>query len=135
MVTNNEYQVLSAIWTAGHALTAKEILSYIEVKGFKERTVHSIITAMIEKNILFVDGQKRSNRTYSRCFNTDIKFEDYQSTQIKQDAIYSKSKNDMLPGIFSALINDDDLNSDTLSKLEEMLKKKQRGDDNGIDHI
>ena len=131
MISNNEYQILSAIWSAGHSLTAREILHQIEDRGFKERTVHSIITVMLEKDILFVEGQRRSGRTYSRCFNTDLKFEDFHSDQIKHDAIYVRNKNAILPGIFSSLIDDKDISPETLSVLEKMLSDRRKDDDAG----
>ena len=49
MITYNEYNILLAIWNAGHALTAKEILASMENKSFKDRTIHSILNAMLEK--------------------------------------------------------------------------------------
>lgn len=125
MITNNEYNILLAIWNAGHPLTAKEIVDSIEDKSFKDRTIHSLLNAMLDAGLIYVDGQKLSTKIYSRCFNTKLSFEEFQAEQIKENAVYRREKSDVLPGILSALM-EDDVSSDTLDKLESLLQEKRR---------
>jgi len=135
-VSNNEYKVLSAIWAAGRPLTAAEIVERLrDDKAFRDRTIHSILTVMLDKGVIYVDGQKRSTRTYSRCFNTRLGFEEYHSAQIMQNATYRKNKGNILTGIFSALIDDADIQPDALEELEKLIEEKKRSLEHEADDI
>ena len=125
MVSNNEYNILLAIWNAGHALTAKEILMSMEDKSFKDRTIHSILNAMLEKELIYVDGQKLSSRIYSRCFNASVSFEEYHADCIMDNEIFRREKSRVLPGLLSALV-DQDVRPETLDRLEALLEDKRR---------
>ena len=125
MVSNNEYNILLAIWNAGHALTAKEILMSMEDKSFKDRTIHSILNAMLEKELIYVDGQKLSSRIYSRCFNASVSFEEYHADCIMDNEIFRREKARVLPGLLSALV-DQDVSPETLDRLEALLEDKRR---------
>lgn len=135
MVTNNEYNILLAIWKAGRPLSAKEIVASIEDKTFKDRSVHSLLNAMLEKGLVYVDGQRLSSRIYSRLFNTSLSFEQFQSQQITSNPIYRSSKAKVLPGIFSALMDDEDISSDTLDQLEALLAERKKNLHHGSDGI
>lgn len=134
MITYNEYNILLAIWNAGHALTAKEILASMENKSFKDRTIHSILNAMLEKGLIYVDGQKLSSRIYSRCFNASISFAEYHADCIMDNEIYRREKTKVLPGLLSALV-DEDVSSETLDCLEALLAEKKRQLSHGSDDL
>lgn len=134
MITYNEYNILLAIWNAGRALTAKEILASMENKSFKDRTIHSILNAMLEKGLIYVDGQKLSSRIYSRCFNASISFAEYHADCIMDNEIYRREKAKVLPGLLSALVNED-VNSETLDSLEALLEEKKRQLRHGADDL
>lgn len=126
VISNNEYNILLTIWKAGHALSAQEIVENMEDKSFKDRTIHSILTAMLEKGLIFVDGQRLSSRIYCRLFNTSLSFEQFQSRQIMDSPVYRQDKAQVLPGILSALVEDEDVGPDTLDKLEALLKERKK---------
>lgn len=134
MITYNEYNILLAIWNEGHALTAKEILASMENKSFKDRTIHSILNAMLEKGLIYVDGQKLSSRIYSRCFNASISFAEYHADCIMDNEIYRREKAKVLPGLLSALVAED-VNSETLDCLEALLAEKKRQLSHGSDDL
>lgn len=126
MITINEYNVLLAIWKAGHALSAQEIVENIEDKTFKDRTIHSILNALLEKGLIYVDGQRLSSRIYCRLFNVSVSFEQFQSQQIMDSPVYRKDKAQVLPGILSALVEDQDIGADTLDQLEALLEERKK---------
>ena len=135
MISNNEYNVLLTIWKAGQALSAQEIVENMEDKTFKDRTIHSILNTMLEKGLIYVDGQRLSSRIYCRLFNTSLSFEQFQSQQIMDSPVYRKDKAQVLPGILSALVEDADIGADTLDQLEALLeerKKRLRDETDGI---
>lgn len=135
LVSNNEYNILLAIWNAGRALTAREILDSMEDKSFKDRTIHSILNAMMEKGLIYVDGQKLTSRIYSRCFNASLRFEEYHADCIMDNAVYRREKSRVLPGLLSALVDDEDVSSETIDRLEALLEEKKRQLGHGSDHL
>ena len=126
MISNNEYNVLLTIWKAGQALSAQEIVENMEDKTFKDRTIHSILNTMLEKGLIYVDGQRLSSRIYCRLFNTSLSFEQFQSQQIMDSPVYRKDKAQVLPGILSALVEDADIGADTLDQLEALLEERKK---------
>lgn len=126
MITINEYNVLLAIWKAGRPLSAQEIVENIEDKTFKDRTIHSILNALLEKGLIYVDGQRLSSRIYCRLFNASVSFEQFQSQQIMDSPVYRKDKAQVLPGILSALVEDQDIGADTLDQLEALLEERKK---------
>lgn len=127
----NEYSVLMAIWNAGTPLTAKEIVAALPDKGFKDSAIHFILNGMLDKGLIYVDGTKLTSRIYSRCFNASVSFDEYHSNEIKTSAMYIKNRGLVLTGIVSRLI-DDNIEADTLEKLEKLIEeKKMRLSDDG----
>lgn len=130
----NEYSVLMAIWDAGRPLTAKEIVAAIPDKGFKDSAIHFILNGMLDKGLVYVDGTKLSSRIYSRCFNASVSFDEYHSNEIKTSAVYKKNRGLVLTGIVSRLM-DDNIEADTLEKLEELIEEKKKRLNNDGDGI
>lgn len=126
-MTNKEYEILCVIWSEGRALSAADILDNINDKTWKDSTIHSLLNKMLKNGLVFVDGVERtSQNSYSRLFNTKLNMEDYMSTHIKENPSYKKDKSVKLTGILSALIDDKDINSDTLAKLEALISEKRK---------
>lgn len=132
--STNEYSVLMAIWDAGRPLTAKEIVAAIPDKGFKDSAIHFILNGMLDKGLVYVDGTKLSSRIYSRCFNASVSFDEYHSNEIKTSAVYKKNRGLVLTGIVSRLM-DDNIEADTLEKLEELIEEKKKRLNNDGDGI
>lgn len=132
--STNEYSVLMAIWDAGRPLTAKEIVAAIPDKGFKDSAIHFILNGMLDKGLVYVDGTKLSSRIYSRCFNASVSFDEYHSNEIKTSAVYKKNRGLVLTGIVSRFM-DDNIEADTLEKLEELIEEKKKRLNNDGDGI
>lgn len=121
-LSKSEYEVLALLWTHNQGLTANEINSCCKDKSWKDASIHLILANMIDKNVVVVDGMVRSSRTYSRVFKAAITPEEYSIMQIKQNALYSRSS---MTTLFAYLIDSDEVNLETISKVEALLKKKK----------
>lgn len=126
MLTNSEYCVLMAIWEAEGPITSKEILERCEDKNFSKSTIHAVLNSLLEKKLIYVDGQKLSSRIYSRCFKASLSFEEYHSQQIKASSFYREKGKNILPNIISALFDGEQVNSETISNIEALLEQKKR---------
>jgi len=124
----SEYEILSLLWSEDRGLTAGEINTLSPEKSWKDLSIHLILTNMLEKGAIVVDGMVRSGRTYSRVFNAAITPEEYSLMQVTQNASATKNKSAVIMGLFSALIDGDDINSEDIDKIEALIlrKKKER---------
>lgn len=124
-LTKSEYEILSLLWTQEQGLTAGEINSLCEKKSWKDSSIHLIINSMLEKEIIKVDGLRRSGRVYSRVFKAAVAPEDFSMMQFRQNAQFVKNKSSSITKLFSSLIDSDEINAETISEIEALLNKKK----------
>lgn len=115
------------LWLQEQGLTASEINSSCENKSWKDSSIHLIINSMLEKDVITVDGLRRSGRVYSRVFKAAITPEGYSLVQIQKNTQFAKDKSSSITKLFSSLISSDEINYETISKIEELLKEKKEG--------
>lgn len=126
-LSKSEYEILSLLWLQEQGLTASEINSSCENKSWKDSSIHLIINSMLEKDVITVDGLRRSGRVYSRVFKAAITPEGYSLVQIQKNTQFAKDKSSSITKLFSSLISSDEINYETISKIEELLKEKKEG--------
>jgi len=106
-------------------MTASEINSRCKEKSWKDASIHLILANMIDKGAIVVDGIVRSGRTYGRIFKAAITPEEYSMMQIKQNALFTNDRRGSMTKLFARLIDSDEVNLETISKIEALLKKKK----------
>lgn len=124
-LTKSEYEVLSLIWSENRGLTAVEINDLAQNKSWVSTSIHLILNSMLDKGVLAVDGMVRSGRTYSRIFKAAVSPEEYSLMQVKQNASFAKDKNSITVKLVASLIDSEEINAETISKIEALLKKKK----------
>ena len=80
---------------------------------------------MLERGLIVVDGMSRSGRTYGRIFKAAISPEEFSLMQIKQNAPFFKDKRTSIANLCASLINSEEINEETIQKIEELLEKKR----------
>lgn len=124
-LSKSEYEVLALLWSENRGLTAVEINELVKDKAWKDTSIHLILTNMLEKGAVIVDGMVRSGRTYSRIFKAAVTPEGYSLMQVKQNNSFAKDKNASMANLFLSLINSEEINTETISKIEALIKKKK----------
>jgi len=125
-LTDREYKVVSIIWSEGRGLTSEEIYTLFPNSALKQSALHPTINGLLKKDMIYVESMVQSGRTYARIFNTTMTMEEYHSRQIKDEHSYMREKEKKLPGLFAALIDDDDIHQDTLAKLEKLIEERKK---------
>lgn len=115
---------MALLWSQDQGLIATEINNLAKEKTWKNTSIHLILNSLLDKRAIIVDGMVRSGRTYSRVFKSAITPEEYSLGQIKQNASYSKDKKSFISNLLISLIDSDEVNMDTIAKIEEKIKKK-----------
>ena len=113
------------MWTRPDGLTATEINELAKSKSWKDASIHLILNDMLEKGAVKVDGMVLTGRTYSRVFKAMLSPEEYSLMQVKQNTAFAEDKVIAITNIFAALLNDNEVNADTIDKIEQLLDKKR----------
>ncbi len=125
--TKNEQEVMELLWTQDRALSRSEIIELSTERSWKKSTIHILLNGLLEKGAIKVDGFVKTGKNYGRTFSAAITQEEYQIMQFKQGTNYIKSKSSAIAGLVSALVEDEDIDSETLDRLEAILQERRSG--------
>ena len=76
-LTKKELEMMNVLWGRETALTASEILKVSTDRTWKDKSLHLMINSLLQKNLIVVDGFKRMEKVYARCFKPAISQTDY----------------------------------------------------------
>ncbi len=119
--------MITFLWAQDRALSRSEIIELSTERSWKKSTIHILLNGLLEKGTIKVEGFVKTGKNYGRTYSAAITQEEYQIMQFKQGTNYSKSKSSALIGLVSALVQDEDIDRDTIERLEAILKE-QKGD-------
>ena len=125
-LSKSEYEIPSLLWTKPEGLTAMEINDFAKNKSWKDTSIHLILNGMLKKECIKVEGMVLTGRTYSRIFKATLSPEEYSLLQVKQNTAFVEDKNIAITNIFAALLNNSEVNADTIDKIEQLIDKKRK---------
>lgn len=120
--TDSELQIMELFWSAEKPLSSPDILKLSpDDKTWKDNSIYIMIQTLQKKEAIKEIGAVKGEKgKYLRLFEPTISRQEYYSKQLA-NSLDSKS----IPLLFSALIKDIELDKDTISELEAILKKKK----------
>ena len=121
----NELAVMLVLWNAGRALSRPEILAEIEISDWNPNSIHLILNNLIEKGFVKVSGIARCGKGYGRTYEavrSQISYGAGLALSVMPDGGDADSVVDMV----SAMGKEAGVDSDTILRLEEMLRKYRR---------
>ncbi len=125
-LTKNELEIMSLMWTQHKPLSRSEIIDLSPERSWKASSIHILLNQLLEKEAIVVDGYVKTGKNYGRTYSAAITPEEYQAMQIKQGAAFFQSKSAALTSLVSELIKDEDIDDETLDRLEAILREKRR---------
>lgn len=120
-LTKSELEVMNVIWGAGRALSRSEIINLSEHKTWKDSSIHILLNGLLGKGAIKEAGFVRSGKVWGRLYAANISCEDYYAK-----TVFAGSSKEVLPLLFSALINRDEVSPELIDTLEEMLEKRRQ---------
>jgi predicted transcriptional regulator len=126
-LTENELEVMSLLWEQARALSRSEIINLLPDKSWSNSSIHIILNKLIEKEAVQVEGFVKTGRNFGRTYSAVIARNEYRDMQIRRAAGKVKGGKVDLPAIFSALVQDEEIDGDTIAELEDILKRKKAG--------
>lgn len=121
-LTESELQIMDLFWSVGKPLTSQDILLLSpKDKTWKDNSVFIMIKTLQQKKAIRETGAIKGEKgKYLRLFEPSFSKQEYYTAQLS-GAINNKE----IPALFSALIKDANLSSETISELEDILKKRK----------
>lgn len=92
-LTKKELEMMNVLWGSETALTASEILKASTDRTWKDKSLHLMINSLLQKNLIVVDGFKRMEKVYARCFKSTISQTDYIWTHLTTGMEKKKRRN------------------------------------------
>ena len=127
-LTSNELEIMELLWTQARPLSRTEIIEFTPERSWSSKSIHIILNKLIEKGAIEVSGFVRTNKNYGRTYSPCITPDDYVVSSIRQsiNEVGCASKPKAIASVFAALIDENEVDEELLSSLEQMLAEKKR---------
>ena len=120
-LTKSELEVMNVLWQANRPLSRSEILTLSTSKTWKDSSIHILLNGLLNKNAIEEAGYVRSGKTFGRLYAANISCQEYYAKNV-----FAGSSKEVLPMLFSALIQSDGISPELINDLEDMLEKRKR---------
>ena len=119
-LTRSEMEIMDVMWEAGIPMSRSDLLSHSEEKSWKDSSVHILLNGLLQKGAIQEAGLVKRIKTYGRVFSPTMTREEYFA-----NTIFSHRHKPEIVGLFTALLQREDISSADLDALEELLQKKR----------
>lgn len=120
-LTKSELEVMNVLWQASRPLSRSEILTLSTSRTWKDSSIHILLNGLLNKNAIKEAGYVRSGKTFGRLYAANISCQEYYAKNV-----FAGSSKEVLPMLFSALIQSDGISPELINELEDMLEKRKR---------
>ncbi len=121
-LTNSEKEVMDVLWKSDQPLTAREIVVNCVKKTWKSSYIHIMINSLLEKEMIQVEGQKRSGKNYARTYKPTMTEDEWYATQLINQA---KDRKNFISIVFKELLEQIE-DPEKIVELEEEINKKKK---------
>jgi predicted transcriptional regulator len=118
-LTRNELQFMTVFWCVNTPLTSTEILKRSVDKNWRDASLHTILNKLLEKGALAEHGFIKDGKSIARTFIPVLTCEEYYET------LFAGHTTAEIPMILSALMRREDLNTETIDKLEKIIRDRR----------
>ena len=120
-ITPYEKEVLEALWENEKPLTAREIVYYCVNKSWKPSYIYLMINSLLEKEMIQVEGEKRSVKKYARAYTPTLTEAEWYARKLISQ---TKDKNAFICTVLRELLKEiDDL--EEIVELEKKINKRK----------
>jgi len=119
-LSKNELQIMTVFWDAERPLTGAEIIKASEGREWKARSLHSILSNLVDKGAIAIHGSIRDGKVLSRTFVPRLTFVDYY------EKIFVKcAPVELFQAMSAAMRKRPNLDTETADKIAKILQELQ----------
>lgn len=120
-LTKSEMEIMDVLWEAGKPLSRSDLLAHSEEKTWKDSSVHILLNGLLQKQAIREAGMVKRSKTYGRTFEPTLTREEYFAT-----TIFCHRHKPQIVGLFEALLQRQDITSEDLAKIAELLEQRKQ---------
>lgn len=124
-LTKSEMEIMSTMWLADKPLSRNEIIELSPDRSWKASSIHILLNGLLEKQAIVVSGFEKSRSHYGRVFEPAYDEATYVAMQIRQMESYKSFQAKAVKSVISALLDDTDIDDETITELENLVKEKR----------
>ena len=118
-ITDAEWDVMQVVWSQGRVSAADVISELAELKGWNHRTVRTLLSRLVDKEILAFEAQGnrylyKARVTRQRCVRSEGR------------SFVNKIFGGDVKSMLLHFVDDSDLDAEDIKKLREALNSKKR---------
>lgn len=125
-LTKNELSIMEKLWTSDTPLTRTEIVDACKDDDWKSSSIHILLNQLLKKEAIQVAGFARTGNNYGRTFEATLTKDDYALMQLERISEENKPSKSALLKFTMAFLGGEDVDSDTLDSLEQIIKEKKK---------
>lgn len=116
---------MQLLWKEKNGLSRPEILSRLEGKNWNPNSIHQVLNSMMKKGVLRVDGIARCGKVYGRMYSPTMTQQEFLARRA-HEITPGLSPKERLLGIFAALTDQDGIDAETITELEQLLAARKK---------
>ncbi|QIB70306.1 BlaI/MecI/CopY family transcriptional regulator [Aminipila butyrica] len=124
-LTKNEQEIMELLWSENQPLSRSQIIELSTERTWKASSIHILLNQLLKKGAIKVDGFVKTGKNYGRTFSAAVTPEEYQIIHFKSSKSYLHSKSAAIVNLVSSLVEEEDMDAETLSRLEAILEAKK----------
>ena len=118
-LTKSEMEIMDVLWGSEKPLSRADLLARSEEKTWKDSSVHILLNGLLQKGAIQEAGLVKRIKTYGRVFTPTMTREEYFA-----NTIFSHRHKPQIVGLFTALLEREEVTAEDRKVLAELLAKK-----------
>ena len=120
-LTKSEMEIMDVLWEDGGPLSRADFLARQKEKTWKDSSIHILLNGLLIKGAIREAGIIKCSKTYGRTFLPTITREEYFAM-----TIFSYRHKPQLEGLFAALLQRSEVDTELLDNLEAIIREKRQ---------
>lgn len=125
LLSETELDIMQLLWKEKNGLSRPEILSRLEGKDWNPNSIHQVLNNMMKKGVLRVDGMARCGKVYGRTYIPAMTQQEFLARRA-HEITPGLSSRERLLGIVAALTDQDGIDAETITELEQLLAARKK---------
>lgn len=118
-LTRSEMEIMDVMWESNIPMSRADLLARSEEKTWKDSSVHILLNGLLQKGAIQEAGLVKRSKTYGRVFTPTMTREEYFAS-----TIFSHRHKPDIVGLFAALLRREDISTEDLIRIKEMVAEK-----------
>lgn len=127
-LTENELDILEALWREDRPLTRSDILESIPNRKFKDNSFYSHLNTLLDNGIVGVGEIVKTGKTFGRTYIANITKDEFDLMKLESTIKQVKPSEKTVFNFLTNMFQSEKLNKEDLNFLEKLIEEKIKKD-------